>query len=230
MYLWKSNIMLPLIGCAKKRKPLRMDGILALDLWDVVIEVLHSSNNVPPTQKISTPECKPKGAAGPLLAKGSFTRDEWCNVLCLVKILNLSLFSRSHFRSVEQATTISKIIQERRTCGRKAEVSVFDFSKSEQRAILFIGSGCSQISGRTRSWIRGVSKEPAGNCRQSCVEGAAGNCRQNCVAGAAENCRQDIVQNRLQNTQNVFSSLERRQPLSTELRETATAQCPRRCA
>ena len=24
---------------------LRMDGILALDLWDVVIEVLHSSNN-----------------------------------------------------------------------------------------------------------------------------------------------------------------------------------------
>ena len=26
---------------------LRMDGIAALDLWDLVIEVLHSSNNVP---------------------------------------------------------------------------------------------------------------------------------------------------------------------------------------
>ena len=34
---------------------LRMDGILALGSWDVVIEVLHSSNNVPPTQKILTP-------------------------------------------------------------------------------------------------------------------------------------------------------------------------------
>ena len=43
---------------------LRMDGILALDLWDVVIEVLHSSNNVPPSQKISTSKSKPKGAAG----------------------------------------------------------------------------------------------------------------------------------------------------------------------
>ena len=43
---------------------LRMDGITTLDLWDVVIEVLHSSNNVPPTQKISTPKSKPRGAAG----------------------------------------------------------------------------------------------------------------------------------------------------------------------
>ena len=43
---------------------LRMDGIPALDSWDVVIEVLHSSNNVPPTQKISTPKSKPRGAAG----------------------------------------------------------------------------------------------------------------------------------------------------------------------
>ena len=31
-----------------------MDGIIFLDLWDVVIEVLHSSNNnTPPTQKNS---------------------------------------------------------------------------------------------------------------------------------------------------------------------------------
>ena len=43
---------------------LRMEGLPALDLWDVVINVLHSSNNVPPTQKISAPNNKPKGAAG----------------------------------------------------------------------------------------------------------------------------------------------------------------------
>ena len=29
---------------------LRMDGLLAIDLWDVAIDVLHSSNNVPPTE------------------------------------------------------------------------------------------------------------------------------------------------------------------------------------
>ena len=38
--------------------------IPALDLWDVVIEALHPSNDVPPTQKISTPNNKPKIAAG----------------------------------------------------------------------------------------------------------------------------------------------------------------------
>ena len=108
-YLWKSNILLSISWMCKKKQTsayhrsteleiisldagLRMDGILALDLWDVVIEVLHSSNNVPPSQKISTPKCKPKGAAGPLLTKGSFTRDEWCNVLCLVNIMVFSMF------------------------------------------------------------------------------------------------------------------------------------------
>ena len=30
---------------------LRMDGILALGSWDVVVEGLHSSNEVPPTLK-----------------------------------------------------------------------------------------------------------------------------------------------------------------------------------
>ena len=42
-----------------------MDGILALGSWDVVIEVLHSSNNVPPTPKdLYTPKQTKKGAAG----------------------------------------------------------------------------------------------------------------------------------------------------------------------
>ena len=133
---------------------LRMDGIPALDLWDVVIEVLHSwNNNTPPTQENSGNESRAKGAAGncmrtsnvrlkegthqrtksndelapqdpnqlaDLLTKGSFTRDEWCNLLRLFNIMNFSLFSRSHFRSVEKATTMSKRIQERKKEGEPA--------------------------------------------------------------------------------------------------------------
>ena len=49
-----------------------------------------------------------------LLTKGSFTRDEWCNLLRLVNSIDLSMFSRSHVRSVEKATTNSKRIQERK--------------------------------------------------------------------------------------------------------------------
>ena len=67
--------LFPLVGCARSKSQcltvpqnrklsldagLRMDGIIALDLWDVVIDVLHSSNNVPPTQKKTTPKSKPK--------------------------------------------------------------------------------------------------------------------------------------------------------------------------
>ena len=198
-----------------------MDGILALDLWVVVIEVLHSSNNVPPTQKISTPKCKPKGAAGPLLTEGSVTRDEWCNVLCLVKTMNLSMFSHSRFRSVEQATTMSKIIQERkmegRTCGGKAKVSVFDFSKLEERAIFFIWSRCSQYPGEPAAGF-GVSErspqETAGRTVSKEPRGTAGR----------------TLSKTESKTPKTYSSLERRQPVSTELLETAKAQCPRRCA
>ena len=44
---------------------LRVDGVPALDLWDVVIEVLHSShNNTPPTQKNAANEGRARGAAG----------------------------------------------------------------------------------------------------------------------------------------------------------------------
>ena len=68
--------LLPLVGCAKKQTSvchrsaeseiisldagLRMDGILALNLWDVVIEVLHSSNNVPPTKRSLHPKANPE--------------------------------------------------------------------------------------------------------------------------------------------------------------------------
>ena len=42
-----------------------MDGILALDVWGVVMEVLHSrNNNTPPTQNNSANEGRAKGAAG----------------------------------------------------------------------------------------------------------------------------------------------------------------------
>ena len=43
---------------------LRMDGILALDVWDVVIDMLHSSNDVPPTQKKLHPKANQKEPQG----------------------------------------------------------------------------------------------------------------------------------------------------------------------
>ena len=50
-----------------------------------------------------------------MLTKGSFTRDEWCNLLRLLNIMIVSMFSRSHFLSVEWATITSKRIQEKKT-------------------------------------------------------------------------------------------------------------------
>ena len=55
-----------------------------------------------------------------LLTKESFTLDEWCNLLRLL-IMNVSFLSRSHFRSIEKANTMSNKNQERKTGEESAE-------------------------------------------------------------------------------------------------------------
>ena len=81
------------------------------------------------------------------------------------------MFSGNYFRSVEKATTISKRIRKeegRRTCGGKAEVSVFDFNKPEQIAILFLWSGCFQNPRESAAGFgvceRSREKLQAGHC------------------------------------------------------------------
>ena len=160
-----------------------MDGILALDLWDVVIEVLHAGNcvrdnvhnirlkkegvdqlsnlghvttnahdsqgtaqlhifedneavikmnikgrspmmrhgvaldwlfariNLDP--KIQIKYVDTKNQLADMLTKRSFTRDEWRNLLCLVNFMDLSMFYRIHFRSVEMATTCRREFKKR---------------------------------------------------------------------------------------------------------------------
>ena len=50
-----------------------------------------------------------------LLFTEVFFRDEWSNLLRLLNIRNFSMFSRSHFRSIETANTMSKRSRERKT-------------------------------------------------------------------------------------------------------------------
>ena len=50
-----------------------------------------------------------------MLTTGSFARDEWCNLLRLFNVMILSVLSRSHCRSVEKGTTMSKRIQDMNT-------------------------------------------------------------------------------------------------------------------
>ena len=61
MRLWKSYVLFQSVGCVRNKllfptvEPnqksflldavLRLDGIPALDLWDLVLEVFHSSSN-----------------------------------------------------------------------------------------------------------------------------------------------------------------------------------------
>ena len=54
--------------------------------------------------------------------KGSFTRDEWNHILRQFDIMDFSMFSCRHFRSIEKANTMSKRIQERKT-GEKPAVA-----------------------------------------------------------------------------------------------------------
>ena len=80
------------------------------------------------------------------------------------------------------------------TCVSKVEVSVFDFKEPVQRTILFLCSGCVQCLG--------VSTAGFGICAKGLRETAA---------------------KQKPKPSNVFSSVERRKPVSKELRETAAS-------
>ena len=167
---------------------LQMDGIPALDLWDVVMEVLHSSNNqkfktlgaagnclrnvntkltgnqnvdqVSDLDHVASNACSSQCDAelyifgdseaviemiieggvqnlkcraffgcltestwtqkthikcvdtqnqlADFLTKGSFTRDEWNHLLLMCNIMNISVFSCSHFKSITKSKIMSK--------------------------------------------------------------------------------------------------------------------------
>ena len=78
----------------------------------VALDWLFDRINLDPKIQIKCVDTKNRLAD--LLTKGSLTRDDLCNLLCLVNIMDLSMSSRSHCRSVEKATTMSKRIQERK--------------------------------------------------------------------------------------------------------------------
>ena len=117
---------------------------------------------------------------------------------------------------------MSKIIQERKMEG--------ELAVAKPRSVCLISA--SLIKGQSSSFgpdVPNIREKP--QLDSGSVKGARRKLQAElCRRSRGRNYRQDIVQNRVQNTQNVFSSLERRQPVSTELRETAKAQCPRRCA
>ena len=62
----------------------------------VVLDWLFDRINL--DSKIQIKYVDTKNQFADLLTKGSFTRDEWCNLLRLFNIMNLSMSSRSHFR------------------------------------------------------------------------------------------------------------------------------------
>ena len=72
----------------------------------VALDWLFDKINLDP--KIQIKHVDTKNQLADLLTKGSFTRDEWSNLLRLFNIMNFSMFTHSHFRSKEKAYTMSK--------------------------------------------------------------------------------------------------------------------------
>ena len=98
---------------------------------------------------------------------------------------------RSHFRTVEKATTVSKRIQERKNdeetaVAKPRSVCLISTSLNKGQSSSS-GPGVSNISGNPQM-DSGSGEGAAGNCKRDIVEGAAGNC-----------CERDMVHNRVQN-------------------------------
>ena len=88
--------------------------IPSLDLWDVVIEVLHSSNNVPPTQKISALNNKPK------IATGSGVRDNVHNIR----------LRKEGDQNVDQLSNLDYVTTNAHYSPGKAQLSIFEDSEA----------------------------------------------------------------------------------------------------
>ena len=68
---------------------LRMDGLPAIDLWDVAMEVSHSSNNVPPTENPKANPEEPRETAWETMSITSGWRKKVTETLmsCQIKIM-----------------------------------------------------------------------------------------------------------------------------------------------
>ena len=79
----------------------------------VALDWLFGRVNLEPQIQIKYVDTKNQLAD--LLTKGTFTRDDWNHLLRLLNIMNVSMFSCSHFLSIDKPNTMSKRAQERRT-------------------------------------------------------------------------------------------------------------------
>ena len=109
-----------------------------------------------------------------LLTKESFTHDTWSNLLRLINIMIFSMFSRSHFRSVEKANTMSKRLQERKT-GQEPAVAKQRPTCFVSRNLLSVkqtsslGSGASNVPGNPRldsNCVQDRDQNPATNSQE----------------------------------------------------------------
>ena len=85
---------------------LRLDGIPALDLWDLIVSVLGKTTHDHDRTVVADfgKYVDTKNQLADMLTKGNFTRDVWNHLLCL--------FNISHFSSTNCSEVMSKKTQE----------------------------------------------------------------------------------------------------------------------
>ena len=76
----------------------------------VALDLLFDSINSDPQFQIKYVDTK--NQLSDMLTKGTFTRDEWDHLLRLLNIMNLSMFSCSHFLPIRKQSAVSKRAQE----------------------------------------------------------------------------------------------------------------------
>ena len=76
-----------------------------------------------------------------MLTWGNFTRDEWDHLLRLFNIMNFSMFSCSHFLSIERQTPCRRELRKEIACGEEIKASKLGIKKLERETIPPIGFG-----------------------------------------------------------------------------------------
>ena len=123
----------------------------------VALDWLFDRINLDPQIQIISADTKNQLAD--LLTKGNFTHDEWNHLLRLFNIVSFSVFSCSHFKSVDKSKIMSKGQQEGRPGEEERVVA-------KPKPMMSLGS---KIANRSPTLDWGVSKKP-GDSRNAMSE------------------------------------------------------------
>ena len=185
-------------------------GIHPLDLWDLVIQVFHSSSNQFPSPKRVYRETLLRDTSSSDGNKRTKSNNEtpvenppelpWIG--CLTEY---NLDSKIQIEFVDTKHQLADLLKRRPPCRREFKTGRWRrrLAVAKPRSVCLVSTSLT-ISRRIRSWIRRMSKEPREIAGVTLAKICSQHCSRSCGKNAAGHCPRPHAQNNAAKEENSF--------------------------